>query len=693
MNARKHIPFIASALMLLLLVAFYYPYCKYYVDPDATSYLTISKLYADGDWLNAVNGYWSPWSCWLTAVFIRLGTTAIDGAIIANAIGAVLLLRITHSFFIRYSINAFAQQALGIASAVFLAYAVYYQNYDDIWECFFLLYAMRLMVSHKFRHTPVYWLGAGVLGALAYFAKAYAFPFFTLSTLVIVFYNTRAWRRANRVEWLKISAVMIGVMVILSSPWIYALHHKYGMWTTGTAGKLNMSWYLVGHPYWKEGIGYLLPAGNGISYWQDPWLVNGETPQFWSSTALFIRQLMKLVQNSYKFTVSSLMIGVGFLAVWVYMVWLLLFRKATRQKYRAYYPIIIPYILFPLPFFLINFEPRYIWYMLPISMVLGTAIVKRNRLFSKKLVVALFALSYVIWPIWDMQKMWNVGKAEYQIARQLKEKGIKGKMGANLVYGKPGSTEMQRLAYFSGNPYFIMHNAPATFQKLLPELRRYNIRYYYYHTKYNTDWQLVDEHGSQYRVAYEDTLHGFRILDVRGGIAESFISDLLESFRRENEDTLYLMRQTPVLTLRMVGRTLPMFFRVGEESDTVTSLRKLKEFMPLETAVDIVRQLSLNDSLLISDYRKYYGVELIDDSLYKNILLAMDYDEERKQKYIRYAGNSYQLSLPVFDSRNEYAVIRVDDIIRRGFHGEEERIWIYHRKNATSVWQLCGKVL
>lgn len=495
---RKYTPFLASAIILLLLVSFYYLYCKYYVDPDATAYLTISQRYADGDWLNAVNGYWSPWSCWLVAVFIKLGTTAIDGAIIVNTIGAVLLLWVTQSFFLKYTLRLFSQWVLCMASAVFLAYAVYYQNYDDLWECFFLLYALRIMVSHRFRHTPVYWVGAGVLGALAYFAKAYAFPFFILSTLAIVFYNTRAWRGTNRLAWLKISGIMIGAMLLASSPWLFALHHKYSMWTTGTAGKLNMSWYLVGHPYWKDGIGYLLPAGSGVSYWEDPWLVNGETPRFWSSSALFIRQLMKLVQNSYKFALSSLMIGAGFLTVWIYMVWLLLFHKVRRQKYRAYYPIIIPYMLFPLPFFLINFEPRYIWYMLPISLVLGTAIIKRNRLFSKKRVVALFALSYVIWPVWDMQKMWNVGKAEYQIARQLKEKGIKGRMAANLVFGKPEAVAMQCIAYFSGNNYYIMHKAPASFQELLPELRKYGVKYYYYYPQYNADWQLTNERGEAF---------------------------------------------------------------------------------------------------------------------------------------------------------------------------------------------------
>lgn len=493
---------------MVLLVVLYFPYCKYYVDPDATAYLTISQRYADGDWQNAVNGYWSPWSCWMTALFIKPGAGALVAAVIANTIGAVLLLWVTQSYFIKYSITPFAQWMLCAAMAVFLSYAVYWQNFDDLWECFFLLYALRIMISHRFRHTPALWIGAGVLGALAYFAKAYAFPFFILSTLAVVFYNTRAWRKPNMAEWLKISAVIIGVMLLLCSPWLYVLHHKYGMWTTGTAGKLNMSWYLVGHPYWKDGIGYLLPPGNGITYWEDPWLVNGEMPRFWSSNELFIRQLMKLVQNSYKFTLSSLMIGAGFLAVWVYMVWLLLFRKVRRQKYRVYYPIIIPYILFPLPFFLINFEPRYIWYMLPISMVLGIAIIRKNRLFSRKWVIVLFAASYIVWPIWDIQNMWNVGKDEHQLAQQLKQKGISGTCASNVVFGMYEAVKMQRVAYFSGNRYYIKTSSSVHNQELLPELRKYKIEYFFYYYDQIADANyyahLSDEHHNPFPVVFEN---------------------------------------------------------------------------------------------------------------------------------------------------------------------------------------------
>lgn len=504
----KYIPFIASSVLLVALVVFYYPYCQYYIDPDATAYLTISQRYADGDFFNAINGYWSPWSCWLTALFIKAGTSAIAGAITANAIAAVLLLWVTQSCFLKYSIRNFSQWWLCMASAMFLSYAVYWQNFDDLWECFFLLYALRIMVSHKFRHTPWYWVYVGVLGAFAYFAKAYAFPFFIFSSIAITFYITRAWRSANRVVWLKVATVMIVVMIACCSPWLYALHHKYGIWTTGTAGSLNMSWYLVGHPYWKDGIEYLLPPPypHSVNYWEDPWLVNAATPKFWTSTDLLTRQLLKLLHNGYKFTISSLQIGICFLLVWIYMVWLFLFRKTRRQKYKVYYPIIIPFLLFPLPFFLINFEARYIWYTLPLSMVLGAAIMKRNRLFNKRWAMVLFAISYIVWPLCGMRSMWNVGKQEYTIAQTLKQENIIGSYASNVIFGNPDAVAMQRVAYFTGNAYYIMHKASATFQELLPELRKHNVKYYYYYPKYNPDWKMVDEEEKPFIVVANSSI-------------------------------------------------------------------------------------------------------------------------------------------------------------------------------------------
>jgi hypothetical protein len=73
--------------MLLLTGA--YPFNQYYIDPDATAYLTIAQRYAHGDLQRAINGYWSPWSIWLTAALIKTGIAAFKAAIMVNAIAAV----------------------------------------------------------------------------------------------------------------------------------------------------------------------------------------------------------------------------------------------------------------------------------------------------------------------------------------------------------------------------------------------------------------------------------------------------------------------------------------------------------------------------------------------------------------------------------------------------------------------------
>ncbi len=498
---RRYYPFIASALLLCIGVCLVFPYCQYYIDPDATAYLTIARRYADGGWFKAVNGYWSPWSCWLTAGFIRLGTTAIAGAILANTIGAVGILYVSQLFFIKYRTPHFAQAALQGALAIFLCYAVYYQNFDDLWECFFLLYALRIIVSHRFKYSPALWIGAGIAGACAYFAKAYAFPFFIISTAMLTFYINRAWHRKYIRNWLINYGVVLLMMCTLSLPWLFALHGKYGIWTTGTAGNLNMSWYLVGHPLWKLEFANILPPvyNDSPSYWEDPWYANGPLPMFWHSQALFARQLMKIVQNTWKFIVSSMQISVALLPVFLYVL-RLLFKKIRRLHYKVFYPLLIVFLLFPLPFFLVNFEARYIWYMLPLSMILGIAIMQRNSLFNKKIFMLLFAGSYMLYPIHGIHKMWNEGREEYNLASHLKALGLKGSFVSNVSYGMPGDVELQRLAYFSGNRYFMASSDSVNEQVW----SKAHIQYYFLSRHSNNTSLLSGRLDNKYPVLWKD---------------------------------------------------------------------------------------------------------------------------------------------------------------------------------------------
>ena len=79
-----------------------YPNYQYYIDPDGTAYLTISRRYAEGHYVQAINGYWSPWSCWLTALLMKAGIAAIPASVIINTAGATGFLFITQSLFRRF---------------------------------------------------------------------------------------------------------------------------------------------------------------------------------------------------------------------------------------------------------------------------------------------------------------------------------------------------------------------------------------------------------------------------------------------------------------------------------------------------------------------------------------------------------------------------------------------------------------
>ena len=175
---RKYLPFFASAGLLYLLLVLVYPFYQYYVDPDATAYLTIAKRYAGGDYVSAINGYWSPWGCWLTALLLKAGLLAIPAAIIINSFGALGFLFISHSFFLKFNVESKWQWLFCFTLALFLVYAVFWQSFDDLWECFFLLSCIRIMLSHRFTQNPSLWIVYGFMGTLAYFAKAYSFPFF-----------------------------------------------------------------------------------------------------------------------------------------------------------------------------------------------------------------------------------------------------------------------------------------------------------------------------------------------------------------------------------------------------------------------------------------------------------------------------------------------------------------------------------
>jgi hypothetical protein len=475
---KRYAPFFSSALLMCIVLVIIFPHYRYYIDPDGTAYLTISQRYANGDYLAAINGYWSPWSCWLTALLIKTGVAAITASWAVNALGATGFLFISQSFFLRFHIIPRLQWIFEITLSFFLCYAVFWQSFDDLWECFFLLSGLRLLLSKDYAFRPMLWVLTGITGALAYFAKAYAFPFFALSTLCCVYFLCDG----KKVQWLKISLVSIFTMILCSLPWIVALHYKYGIWTTATSGSLNMSWYLVGHPQWKEGIDLLIPPpyNNSPDYWEDPYMANGPAPHFWDSFHLLGLQFVRSALNVLKLVKSMLQISVFFPVVAVILARFVASRKAGSMRSPEFI-VALSFLLFPAGYLLINFETRYIWYMLPLCLLAGGLFYQNHLSGAGKKYLNLFpwvfAVSFLIGPVWRMSEMYDEGISEFKISQRLKSMNIRGFFTSDA---KPGIDvqRIKRLAYFSGNSYYSVTSHARSQLGLLREMRRYHVKYY-----------------------------------------------------------------------------------------------------------------------------------------------------------------------------------------------------------------------
>jgi hypothetical protein len=517
MVLKHYLPFFTAAALLGLVLLCIYPYYQYYIDPDGVAYLTVARRYATGDMASAINGYWSPLSCWLIALLLKAGCLPIPAAVIVNAIAAIGFLFISQSFFLKFNISTTTQWLLGFTLSLFLCFAVFWQLFADLWGDFFLLCALRVFLHPRFSSVPALWATAGALGALAYFSKAYALPFFLLSAICVTYRITQQ----KPYLWLRMCGAIFSTLFVISIPWLWFLHNKYQDWTTGTAGALNLSWYLIGHPFFKPGVHLLLPPVYPDSpyYWEDPWVVNGPAPHFWDSPHLFSLQLVRIGYNVMKlftslnelssFAVLSMLMATGVL-------WSARVRKHVGEDLRL--PAMCM-LLFPLGYLLINFESRYLWYLLPLCMILLARALQSVAASEKKWLVAIMhavvLVSFLIFPAWKMKDMYREGQAEYALSQYTKAHSISGSFTSNSLPGEE-TQRIVRYAWFSGNAYYSTVPTDSAWAALLPEMRAYHVRYYVHlqHGMDDAHFQLKDEQGRDFPEVTGGEIRGVRIFQV-----------------------------------------------------------------------------------------------------------------------------------------------------------------------------------
>lgn len=484
---RQYDILLSSLAVFYIGIVVLFPHYQYYIDPDGTSYLTISRRYAEGDLSRAVNGYWSPLSCWLTAGLARVGMSLVAASVFVNSIAGVLWLIIFDNFLNYFKINKIIKSVLLFTLIVFLFFAVFWQTFDDLWECAFLLMSLRIMLMPQYSENVKLWLLNGLVGALAYFAKAYAFPFFLLNTTCCSYIIAQG----KRSQWVMSLVFVFSAFFAVSAPWIILLHEKYNIWTTSTAGNLNMSWYLVGHPEWKQGIIHLIPPVYPDSpyYWEDPYIANGDMPHFWNSLQLAGMQILRLGQNVLKFIVSISQLSVFLFVIIVYFIKKIKNNNDFLRNVTGEWVLITSILIFPLGYALINFESRYLWFLLLPGLSLLAQTLQENtwkKYCSVPVGLMLISVSCLVYPAYGLMKMYHEGKKEFELGMEIKRAGINGSFTSNAHPRIAG-----RLAYFSDANY--CYNIDLTrkktaesdstmFDAMISDAARLGVQYYFRYT-------------------------------------------------------------------------------------------------------------------------------------------------------------------------------------------------------------------
>lgn len=501
-------------LILYLLLGIYL--LKYYqFDPisrDLISIMSIAKIYAAGEVNNAINGYWGPMFSWLLVPFIISNPTPqftlYSTKILTVIIGFFTIIGVRFLSY-RFEIEEDVRTALLFPVIFIILYFALRLNPVDLLLLCFLVYYMYFIYSPKYSLNWYNGMLCGVLGALAYLTKSFAFPFFLahflLFNILHYFKNTESKKdllKKQKKGVLKNLILGLAVFFVISGFWTGVISEKYDYLTFGTSGEYNLDEIgpiqrELGSPIWH---GFIEPSNiNATSAWEDPTYlkVRSWNPlESWSSFTYELNNtnnnILKTIGFLDQFTYFSLFIIIS------YIILLIKPFKKIFSNPNIIYPL-LTIIIFIAVYILIFVEFRYLYlvYMLLIWMggyLLHLLFLNKSCTKTRKYVIlSVFIVSLLILPVTTLIQEKDSGKLTYDLANDIgSQYHIQGNIASNDRY-----MESLFLSYLWGSQYYgtslkNWHNISDS--KLEQNLENYHINYYLYWGDSRDNLQLLSRY-------------------------------------------------------------------------------------------------------------------------------------------------------------------------------------------------------
>jgi hypothetical protein len=461
------------------------PYYRYQINPDGISYISIAEKYAGGGFSDAVNGFWGPLISWLLAPVLHLGAEPLLAAkvlaLVAGLAAIVGLAVLSGRFALAGNVR---RVVLFTSIPVVLSFALSDITPDLILTCILLFY-FAVVFSGDYPGRLCTGVLSGLLGAVAYLAKSFAFPFFVTHFFLV---NLIRWLAAEKVNARRsiVRCTVLGYVsfAVVAGLWVAVISGKYGRFTFGTSGKVAYdSVTFTGVQglgiYWQ---GFLEPPNEtAISIWEDPsrmaspqrkqtGLLNRLDEQVKVTASLVAKIGMIFVKE---FSVLSVVTGTAYLLFWL--------RKRALAKIppEVLYPT-ITVLVYAGGYSLVTVPARYLWVLCLLSMLMGAYVL--TRLFQgsfftaprRNLLLAVFCVSFTVPAIGNLREYANRNKGVYMLSRSLRPVVP---AGSNLA-ANTGWAGGLYIAYHLDCRYYGIPRRDISAGQLREELERFGIEYY-----------------------------------------------------------------------------------------------------------------------------------------------------------------------------------------------------------------------
>lgn len=481
-----HAGVMGIALVYLFVALALLPGFRWAINADGVSYIAVARRYLAGDWHVAVNGYWGPLLSWLLVPFLGMRMDALLAGKLISILTGLVTIPGLNVLAGRFALSGRQRVVVLVALLPALWLLTFLKLTPDLLMVCVLVWYFGVIFDPGYGLNIRAGILCGVLGALAYFIKAFGFPFFLshfalMTVLLFCGGDDKGLRRGV----LRNYVMGMAIFALLTGGWLMALSGKYGKFTMGNAGAYAhalTSPNFIGQPP-VPNRSFIAPAdASAISMWDDPSFLPVYKWSAMESAGMLKHQVRVIAVNARNiisvYSKYSPLFGV------ILLTFLVVCVKLRRQCLRAGGEAapLLTLMLYSAGYVLILVDVRYLFICLFLFAFMGAQLIHRleQRGFisgwRRTAVWLVLALSMAVYPVMQTVTLYcnRDGQKVKDLSEWLaKETKIKGGMASNRYWAKS-----LFVSYHLGLRYYgAKFETPD--DEVVPVLQRMGVRYYF----------------------------------------------------------------------------------------------------------------------------------------------------------------------------------------------------------------------